>query len=53
MIYVYIHRKREHCILQDVNMFLICGYSAAYAVSDLHSFKNIKQTEVLIFFNMC
>jgi len=51
MIYVYIHRKWEHCILEDLNMF-IYGHSTAYAISYLHSFKNIKETEV-IFFNLC
>ena len=52
MIYLYIHRKWERCILQDLNKF-ICGHSAAYAISYLHSFKSIKETEVVIFFNLC
>jgi len=52
MIYVYIHRKWERCILQDLYMF-ICGHSTAYAISYLHSFKNIEETKVVIFFNLC
>jgi len=52
MIYIYIQRKWEHCILQDLNMF-VCEHSAAYAISYLHSFKNIKETQVVIFLYLC
>jgi hypothetical protein len=40
MMYVYIHRKQEYCILQDVNI-LMWRHCPTYAISDLHSFKNI------------